>query len=647
MPQFRSDPSRCDELLNAIVGGTSDRVALIDTEYRFIGFNEAYQRDFEARFGCSLELGASFLQLVRDRDCALATFGKALGGEAHTIEQAIGGGAQRYWYEIEVFPLRRDGQVVGAVHIARDITSRKAQQRELRHFKEELERQVAERTSELRESEALVHKVLDSLFAFVGVLRPDGTLVDVNRGPLEIAGVRAEDVVGLKFWDCPWWSHSQEARDRVREECERAARGEAIRYDTTARIAGDGRLMIDYMIAPLRDEAGRITHLVPSAVDITDRVKAQRDLAHSTRLLNAIAEQTDDLLFVKDREGRMVMANPAVLRALGKPAERVIGHSNDEIIDDPEQARQVTENDERVMARGRQEVIEEELSVDGAPRTWLVAKAPYRDENGDLLGMIGISRDITDRKRAHEAQRRLAATAEAQRAQLQAIVDRIVQGIVILDPDGTVRTMNPAALSLHGFRSIGEMPPRVDGLSLDFVYQYPDGRPTLPSEWPAARSLRGEPVRNLELRGLNRRTGEQWVAVYNSTPVYDVGGALESVVITIQDITERKHAELTLLDADRRKDEFIATLAHELRNQLAPMLNAIQLLQLDGDADVTRQRAKDIIERQVQQMARLIDDLLDISRITLGKLTLRREPVDVAAVVDEAIDLARPHITAA
>ncbi|MGZ8253824.1 MAG: PAS domain-containing protein [Burkholderiaceae bacterium] len=632
--------------MDAIVGGTSDRIALIDTEYRFVGFNDSYQRDFEARFSRKLELGASFLELVRDRACAVATFGKALGGEAHTIEQAIGGGADRHWYEIEVFPLRRDGQVFGAVHIARDITSRKAQQLELRHFKEELERQVVERTSELRESEALVHKVLDSLFAFVGVLRPDGTLIDVNRGPLELAGVRAEEVIGLKFWDCPWWSHSPQARDRVREECARAAQGEVIRYDTTARIAGDGRLMIDYMIAPMRDEAGRITHLVPSAVDITDRVKAQRDLAHSTRLLNAIAEQTDDLLFVKDREGRTVMANRAMLKVLGKHAREVIGHTDREFLDDELQAQLVTENDRRIMDGGRQEVVEEELTMGGKLDTWLSAKAPYRDESGEVLGLIGISRNITERKRAHEAQRRLAAVAEAQRAQLQAIVDRIVQGIVILNPDGTVRTMNPAALALHGFGNMDEMHRRIDAFTLDFLYQYPDGQLMRPSDWPAARALRGESVRNFELHAMNRRTGEQWVAIYNSTPVYDVSGALESVVITIQDITERKRTELTLLDADRRKDEFIATLAHELRNPLAPMLNAIQLLQLDGDADVTRQRAKDIIERQVLQMARLIDDLLDISRITLGKLTLRREPVDVAAVVDEAIDLARPHIIA-
>ncbi|HET9023181.1 MAG TPA: PAS domain-containing protein, partial [Burkholderiaceae bacterium] len=534
MPLFHSDPACCDELLKSIVGGASDRIAVIDTEYRFVGFNESYQRDFEERFACTLELGASFLELVRDRDCALATFGKALAGDRHTVEQAIGNGADRHWYEIEVFPLRHDEQVVGAVHIARDITSRKSAQRELRHFNEELERQVEARTAELRESEALVHKVLDSLFAFVGVLRPDGTLIDVNRGPLEVAGVSAGDVIGRKFWDCTWWGHSRESAERVRDECRRAADGEVIRYDTTVRIARDGRLMIDYMLAPLRDDRGRITHLVASAVDITARVRAQRDLANSTRLLNAIAEQTDDLLFVKDREGRMVMANRAMLEALGREAGEVIGHTDDEILDDKAQARRVMDNDRRIMAGGRQEVVEEEVTMAGGLHTWLSAKAPYRDEHGEVLGLIGISRNITERKRAHEAQRQLAAAAEAQRAQLQVVIDRLVQGIVIFNADGTLRTMNPAALSLHEFASVEEMHRRVRAFGRDFVLRCPDGRRVPLSDWPVARSLRGQLVRNCELHARNRRTGAEWVAIYNSTPVFDAGGSLDSVVVTIQ-----------------------------------------------------------------------------------------------------------------
>ena len=217
MSLFQSDPTHCGELLNGIVGETTDQIAVIDAEYRFIGFNEAYRREFEARFARAPALGDSFLDLVSDRDCALATFGPALRGQpSYTVEEGIRGTDGVHWYEIQVFPLHRDGAVAGAVHIARDITSRKLAQRQLRGFKDELERQVAERTAALSDSETLLHKVLDSLFAFVGVLLPDGTVVDVNRGPLDMAGVRAEEVIGRKFWDCIWWSHADTVRQRVR-----------------------------------------------------------------------------------------------------------------------------------------------------------------------------------------------------------------------------------------------------------------------------------------------------------------------------------------------------------------------------------------------------------------------------------------------
>ena len=99
-----------------------------------------------------------------------------------------------------------------------------------------------------------------------------------------------------------------------------------------------------------------------------------------------------------------------------------------------------------------------------------------------------------------------------------------------------------------------------------------------------------------------------------------------------------------LIDADRRKDEFLATLAHELRNPLAPMRNAVQILQLKGPATPELQWASDVMDRQVQQMVRLIDDLLDVSRISRGKLELRRERVELATVVQGAVETSRPLI---
>jgi signal transduction histidine kinase/ActR/RegA family two-component response regulator len=113
-----------------------------------------------------------------------------------------------------------------------------------------------------------------------------------------------------------------------------------------------------------------------------------------------------------------------------------------------------------------------------------------------------------------------------------------------------------------------------------------------------------------------------------------------------EQLTDLQRAEAQLRDVDRRKDEFLATLAHELRNPLAPMRNALQILRMRGDDAPTLDQVTEMMARQLSQMVRLIDDLLDVSRITRGKLALRKERVELAAVVRDAVDTARPHIDA-
>ncbi len=129
----------------------------------------------------------------------------------------------------------------------------------------------------------------------------------------------------------------------------------------------------------------------------------------------------------------------------------------------------------------------------------------------------------------------------------------------------------------------------------------------------------------------------------NYRPDMDEAGQVRGVVLALSDITERVQAEMALRDADRRKDEFLATLAHELRNPLAPIMNSVQLLGADA---ATRANARAIIDRQVRHMARLVDDLLDVSRITLDRINLRRERVSVAQIVSHAVESSRPLIEA-
>ncbi|MFL6292336.1 MAG: response regulator [Thermoanaerobaculia bacterium] len=138
------------------------------------------------------------------------------------------------------------------------------------------------------------------------------------------------------------------------------------------------------------------------------------------------------------------------------------------------------------------------------------------------------------------------------------------------------------------------------------------------------------------------------------TPEVDAKGRVIGWVAAITDLTERhrleedlRRSEESLKEADRRKDEFLATLAHELRNPLAPIRNAVQILRVQGPEDPGLQWAREVIDRQVQQLTRLVDDLLDVSRITRGRIELRKERVDLAAVLERALETSRPAVEAA
>jgi len=180
------------------------------------------------------------------------------------------------------------GAPAGYVRVFRDITQRKASE------------------LALRLSEEFTRRVLDNLFAFVDVLTPNGILIEANRSPLAAAGISASEVIGKPFWDAYWWSYSPEAQTRVRAECESAARGETIRRDVPVRMAGGEIKWIDYQIAPLRDSEGRITHLIPSAMDISDRKITTEKLRQSEEKFRVMADGLPSLIWVHDAEGEFL-----------------------------------------------------------------------------------------------------------------------------------------------------------------------------------------------------------------------------------------------------------------------------------------------------------------------------------------------------
>jgi PAS domain S-box-containing protein len=221
-------------------------------------------------------------------------------------------------------------------------------------------------------------------------------------------------------------------------------------------------------------------------------------------------------------------------------------------------------------------------------------------------------------------------------SRLKAMFENAAVGIAEVSSEGRFALLNDALCRL-----LGERRDILLGTSIVDV-AHPDDREDLQAR--LARLMDGGADQIVTEKRLIRHDGEtMWVKL--TAALARIGGERGSyAVMVIEDVTEQKHAEADLREADRRKDEFLATLAHELRNPLAPIRNSLHIFKLAGIQDPTVARVTDMMERQVAHMVRMVDDLLEVSRISRGKIDLRKERVELAAVLRNAVDTSLPLI---
>ncbi|MBN8504770.1 MAG: PAS domain S-box protein [Burkholderiales bacterium] len=179
----------------------------------------------------------------------------------------------------------------------------------------------------LAESEAHVRRVLNSLFAFVGVLTTQGVLIEANRAPLEAAGIDSVDVLDRPFWDTYWFSHDAGLQDWLRDATARAAQGDVIRRDVVVRMKHDSRMTLDFMLAPMRNDEGEITHLIPSAIDISDRKANEHLLATAMAQFRSAFQSAPEGMALVEPPGLLTLVNPAFCTLFGYPAEDLLGQS--------------------------------------------------------------------------------------------------------------------------------------------------------------------------------------------------------------------------------------------------------------------------------------------------------------------------------
>jgi PAS domain S-box-containing protein len=397
---------------------------------------------------------------------------------------------------------------------------------------------------------------------------------------------------------------------------------------------GGGERPIDDSAAPIRDERGRVSGCVLIFRDVTAQRRMERERAAqllTAHLLASIVESSDDAIISKSLDGTIQSWNAGAERLFGYTAADAVGRHISLVI--PEE--RVAEEDDIIASLKAGQRIEhfetERLRRDGERIVVSLTISPIKDEAGTVVGASKIARDITARKRV-----------ETERQRFVTVIENSTDFIGICDLQGMPLFVNRAGLAMVGLQDV-EQARRTPVAEFFF----PEDRHRIMHEFFPAVLERGHG--EIEVRFRHFVTGEaRWMA-YKVLTLPDASGRPAAIATVSQDVTERKKladdlrslaAELS--ETDRRKDEFLAMLAHELRNPLAPISNAVRVLRLRGsDAGAVRV-ASDVLHRQVGQMARLVDDLLDVSRITRGKIELRKERVDVAGIVGQAVEAARP-----
>ena len=521
-------------------------------------------------------------------------------------------------------PIRDErGLVSGCVLIFRDVSP---------------QRRVAQEKGQQLLTARLLASIIESSDDAIVSKSLDGVIKSWNAAAERLFGYTAEQAVGrhISLVIPP---------DRIFEEDEIVTKlraGTRIEHFETERLRSDGRrILVSLTISPIKDEAGTVVGASKIVRDVTLQRQAEQrerllleEAAAANAKFHAFFEQGALFAGIMDVTGTILDANRQSWEACGFAKEQIVGKK---FWDGPWWTPSADLVERIRVASGQATqglTFRAELPyfvADGSERMADVTIQPIRDATGRVLFLAPTGIDITDRKRA-----------EADRERFVTLIESSTDFIGICDLEGIPFFINRAGLEMVGLDDI-EQASRTPVRSFFF----PEDQSRVMEEFFPSILEKGHG--EIEVRFRNFKTGKaRWMA-YKVLALPDAEGRPVAFATVSQDVTERKRLEdslrslaTDLSEMDRRKNEFLAMLAHELRNPLAPISNATRTLQLGGHDEGALRSASDTLERQVRQLSRLVDDLLDMSRITRGTIELRREPIELETVVQQAIETVRP-----
>ncbi len=497
----------------------------------------------------------------------------------------------------------------------------------------------------LRETAAFNRSIVDSSPDCIKVLDLQGALLSMRNAHVTLG---IEDVRPLlnKPWLDFWQGDDRLAAQQALAAAVAGNTGSFTGFFRT--VQGEPRWW-DVVISPILDTHLRPMRLLAVSRDVTERKRGEDSARLHTEQFETLFNDAPVGIYLIDADFRLCLVNPRALPAFGLIAE-LIGRNFSDVMHILWPAAHA----DRTIAQFRhtlhtgEPLRVSELIEKRADRQvtecyeWQINRIALPDGR---YGVVCYFQDIAERVIAQG----LVSESEAR---FRALFDQGPIAMYCVDADGVVQEYNHNAMAFWGRAPRrGDPSERYCGA---FRLYLPDGTLVPHNQTPVAGVLSGAiaSAHNVQVL-IERPDGSRITVIANVVPLTNARGEITGAINCLYDVTERSLLErktleqaAALADLDRRKDEFLAMLSHELRNPLAPISNAVRLLRLHNhNDDPVQLQARTVIERQVGQLNHLVDDLLEVSRITTGRVQLRQERIGLGGIVERAVESTHPLIT--